>query len=528
MPQSRNRPDGIPFHAAANLPAGNITAVRASIYTLTGYTVGQPVPSNDHNGKLQSIGFWLGYNDCSQLRNGDWLDTTAEHRLSATRLAYNVGDNATALPGAGVDTRASLLVRGVRVETDPVTLQTLVDPSNFPAAAEPLFVNGAIVPGRVWVYLRVPTSTSQPTGVRVESVGVGIADSPGVDEVTLRGVDIDILGLVTANVDPITAPLTRALPLVIPVEFKDVSTDTLTVNTQLDSNGDTNLGDNAGDLVTVVGTCTVAEILSLTTGVQGTGAAPVVLLEGATLAANKTIIGDTTTGITAGQMTSINFSEAGLGFQGIAGTIALLPLGARVATGNDLELVGTAKIAGVTSSVAELGTVELLSGAPVPTSRQLAADMNGKLIWHDTSGLNFAHYSVNGYVYATGEQITATIQAVTTDAASTTVPLIGIGLGNVRVIVEGQVQVNSLGSTLTISVREDQTASPLFTNIGASQVVTATHDTSDANDWQKFRHERTFASGITTATLYQVRITAQGGKQASVKETFLRVVPERS
>ena len=184
-------------------------------------------------------------------------------------------------------------------------------------------------------------------------------------------------------------------------------------------------------------------------------------------------------------------------------------------------------VIGPFANVIKYGTIELLSGAPAPAARQLAAGVGGELAWHDGSSAQFVHYSTNGWVYATGDQEAATGLAVTQLVATTTVATPGTAGGTVRVILYGQAQVNVLGSTLTVDVQEDKTANPAYTPIGVAQVMTATHTQVDVNAWQHFRHERTFVAG-STDTLYRASIVANGGNTVSVKEVRVKVVNERA
>lgn len=197
-------------------------------------------------------------------------------------------------------------------------------------------------------------------------------------------------------------------------------------------------------------------------------------------------------------------------------------------TGVSFKLLGTASIDGVAGTVATVGTLGLLSGAPAPSARQLAAGVTGQLVWHDGSAAKFVHYSPNGWVFATGDQEAATATAANTICATTTQTVTGVGLGTVRVIVAGLFQVNSLGSTVTVNLQHDQAGGGVWTTIGTGLVITAQKTTADANDWQPFRCERVFNAGTSIATLYRLSLTAQGGFQARVKEVRLRVTNERA
>ena len=206
--------------------------------------------------------------------------------------------------------------------------------------------------------------------------------------------------------------------------------------------------------------------------------------------------------------------------------------GVRIPNGTNIELVGSAEIAGVDTTVATIGYLQLLPPFAPPAVRQLSTNAFNQLTWNPGPGAfdgELVHYSPNGRVYATGEQVLLTGNAATQLVATTSVAVKGqIGVGSVRVIVEGQVQVSALGSTIDLDVQENQTNNPAYTAIGATQEFTATKTTASATDWQPFRHERVFNSGVADATLYQCRIAKNGGGTLRVKEVYLRVVSERA
>lgn len=214
---STTRPALWPIHDALGI---NLTTPEVSLYFFSGYPGGLPVPSADHNGKLQRGGDWHRYLDFNGLRNEDWLDASAAsaYAFTATSLTYNNGDNVLTT-GAAVLTRGACLVAGTRIETDATFL-------NFAATiggtvqGDPLIYSGATTPGRIWVY------ANDSGEVRFESGAPATADAPAADEITLVGVDIDALGVVTDGaVAPTTLPLpSRALPIAIDV----VSTEDIT------------------------------------------------------------------------------------------------------------------------------------------------------------------------------------------------------------------------------------------------------------------------------------------------------------
>lgn len=207
-----SRPGFYPFHDILGL---NLVAPENSLYLLGGYPKGLPVPSADHNGKLQRSGLWHQYLDVQTLHNDDWLDITPTATATLTgQLTYVVGGNVLA-GGAEVNSRGAYLIEGSRIETDT----PFMTPFGGAVTGDPLLFPAATTPGRIWIYV------SSDRNVRFDSVGPGAADSPEPDEITLVGVDVDALGVVTdGDVTPVTLPLpVRRLPVVIPVNMTDLA-----------------------------------------------------------------------------------------------------------------------------------------------------------------------------------------------------------------------------------------------------------------------------------------------------------------
>ncbi len=228
-----------------------------------------------------------------------------------------------------------------------------------------------------------------------------------------------------------------------------------------------------------------AQGIEITVAAFGVGGTPLPLIEGAAVAAGKSI---------------------------------------SIATGGEVSFTGTAKVTAVATTVIEGGLFEYAVGAAAPAARQSSMDTNGQVVTHDGSSLNYQHMSPNGWVYATGEQVAATGMAALLQVAETTVAATALGLGNVRVIVEGECQHAALPNTWTVDVQHDQGG---WANIGAGKVFSAKADTSDANDWQPFRHERTFNAGTSIATKYRAVLNPAGGT-GKVREVYTRVVNERA
>lgn len=172
----------------------------ANALQLVGFQPDQVIPSRVHNTLWLLGALWQTYLDYGTVRTDDNVDAATSQRWSADKLEYNVGDNVT-IGGASLASMPVYYFDGYRVDLDESLLR--------PARADPLLVPEVPKPGRIWVYLTTAliSDPQQPTATaRVEAVAEGVADSPQAGELTLRGVDVDAAGLITANVDAITQP----------------------------------------------------------------------------------------------------------------------------------------------------------------------------------------------------------------------------------------------------------------------------------------------------------------------------------
>lgn len=199
----RARPPYYPLH---DLLMTNTVAPEDSIYIESGYPVGLPVPSDDHNGKLGSNALWNAYGDANTLHLADWIDPTVDASLTLTKLTYTNGGNVLTT-GAVVATRGAYLIKGGRFETDDAFL----NPIGALISASPLIFSTATVPGRIWVY------ANEDGDLRVDSVGPLVADSPAADELTIAGLQIDGTGIVTDGAVTPTFVPDYELPVVIDI-----------------------------------------------------------------------------------------------------------------------------------------------------------------------------------------------------------------------------------------------------------------------------------------------------------------------
>jgi hypothetical protein len=138
--------------------------------------------------------------DYGTLRTDDFI-APVDQQWSALKLAYSVGANVTLGAGASATSLPTYFFDGYRIEVDSKILA--------PAAANPLLLPLATVPGRVWVYLSTANVSDplQPFAeIRIESVAAATVESPGANELALVGVDIDAGGVVTGNTYPASEP----------------------------------------------------------------------------------------------------------------------------------------------------------------------------------------------------------------------------------------------------------------------------------------------------------------------------------
>ena len=518
------RPVGIPFHAAGWTEAGgdNIGTARESIFRVSGYPPGFIVPSKDHNTKLQSSAFWLGYLDCNGIRNDDWLDAAAIRQLTLTKLSYTVTDSVTGGLGAEPETRTVIMFEGTRVETDVVVLTTLADPDNFARAADPLFVPGAPVPGRIWIYV---TGDGK---VRVDSVGVGVVDSPAAGQITLRGVDIDGAGLITDNVDPITLPLpARELPVRVPITFTQATFSvSVDIAGTLDVVGITTLGVtdvNGASMFTA--DVTVDAMLTVTNGnvAAFTGNVTLGATSGDSIIANGILTTKATTNL--GDNTGVVVNVGG----GASDTVTV-----RAAAGfdEDITIAAAKSITGPADSSVSVGTVTantffVIGTAAAPTAtRQFAATTADEMTWRRGADILLVHHSTNGFNYATGQQEAAfgpfsTVVGPTT--AVRTKPQVGSS-GNVIVIAEGWGQ-RAVSGSVQLQVQQSD-AGVVYSDAGASVDVEWVN-TSRPDLWSYFRIERTLSVGTVINRLFRLEVDALGGSNASIRESSIRVVPEQ-
>ena len=252
------RPGLYPLH---DLLGTNVVLPEDSLYLQSGYPVGLAVPSADHNGKLGRSGQWHLYADTNGVRNADWLESTGTQLLTTKGLAYNTGENVLTT-GATVFSRGVILIEGTRIETDTAFLNPVGG-----RQADPLIYVTATVPGRIWVYANVDGTS------RIDSVGPAVADSPGVGEVTLVGLQVDALGVVTdGNVAPTIPMPPRLLVADIDVDLNansissvdDIGCETLTANVSIDT-GTLTASSGVATIATTTSSATAGALAAINT-----------------------------------------------------------------------------------------------------------------------------------------------------------------------------------------------------------------------------------------------------------------------
>lgn len=475
------RPALWPLH---DLLGTNMIEPEDSLYMQSGYPSGLAVPSGDHNGKFRRSGDWSKYLDLNGLRNDDWLDdgsTFLAYSLGG-RLSYNNGGNVLGA-GATVATRATYLINATRVETDT----TFLNPVGGTVQGDPLVYPLATAPGRIWIYAKDDGT------VRYDSVGVGVADSPSSDEITVTGVDIDATGAVTdGSVDPTTLALPdEQLGVIIPLWLfgtgrrlrvsvtpdgnpavlieggegpgaridNDHATDpTLTLNNTnvgtnpaLEVNGSTacngsltvadtfafvangacTLGNAAGDVITINGTTTFN--------------APVTVADGQAFVAN----GNCTLGNNAaGDTLTVNAAATFLGTAQFNGNVT-------VGNGVSDTITFTAKAASTldmdNNILSNVNRMQLSTGVSPSGAAQLAADASGNLLYRPSGTTHYVHSSEKGYIQAWSAAAAGTEMAgAGTELAQVTIT--PLATGDVLVMASGSLTFPADNNTVLVTL----------------------------------------------------------------------------
>ena len=213
--------------------------------------------------------------------------------------------------------------------------------------------------------------------------------------------------------------------------------------------------------------------------------------------------------------------EATAGYQGAGATPAIMLMGFTVPAGETSTFGDNTTLVGTNTTIATVGEINFLSGGGPLSSVGLGVNAGGELFFGTSRRV---HSSPQGYVYATGDQESETALQATVTACTTTQSVTGVAAGNVRVIVEGWGQRATLGN-VEITVQQDQ-GTATWIDIGSIQTVQWL-DTSNANLWSYYRHERVVNIGTSTATFFRAKIDAQGGSTSKIRESHLRAVSER-
>jgi hypothetical protein len=426
------RPGLWPLHDLLGI---NVTEPENSLFMQSGYPTGLPVPSADHNGKFGRAGLWHQYVDLNGVRNYDWLDTSTTGTLSSTTLRYNVGGNVLTT-GATVLARGVHLIAGTRIETDTAFLNQV-----GARQGEPLIYTGATVPGRIWIYANADGTS------RMESVGPAIADVPNVGEVTLVGLQVDALGVVT---DGAVAP---AVPL--PAQLLGIAIDLLIsgnvgISGDIGVSGDADITGNTH----IVGTLLVEAAATFSDNVEiggdldMTGGA---ISDVSTLVASSSAatITATSSNATNAAVNAINTST-GIGLQATSiGALATV-LATNTGTGPAVRGVGGSAAAGVQG-------VATVAGQP----GVLGTGFNGAGS-HGVEGVavNTSSHGVSG----------STAAAATSSAAAVRADARGNGVGISASGVDGNAayfESNVFSPTRAATVWVGQDTDPSTTQVGS-------------------------------------------------------------
>lgn len=217
------------------------------------------------------------------------------------------------------------------------------------------------------------------------------------------------------------------------------------------------------------------------------------------------------------------------GFLGPASSAAILPFGFDVPDSQTSDFGdNTVLNFGTDSSILadsggrfEIGTVQLLTGAPPPTADgELTAGTNGIVLFRSFGSTRYAFGGTQGpWVEEDADQVPETVLAVTTFV--TTSSKLNVN-GLLRIRVTGEMQ-RSVAGACAISIQQDQ-GNGTWVDIDNGGITTknvTTVDTSDANRWTVFQIERTFGTGVTD-TFFRLRVSGSGNT-AKIRDTHLTV-----
>ena len=167
----------------------------------TGHQPGQVIQSKISNTLQLVNGLWDTYFDYHSVRTDDQLDTSTDQRWSTTKLSYPTAVSVVAGPGASPLTNAVYFFEGYRVEIDECILA--------PNGADPLLRPNVPTPGRIWIYLNtgIIADPTQPFAkIDIEDVAAGTPENPGAGRLALVGLDVSVIGEISANVYPASEP----------------------------------------------------------------------------------------------------------------------------------------------------------------------------------------------------------------------------------------------------------------------------------------------------------------------------------
>jgi hypothetical protein len=215
---------------------------------------------------------------------------------------------------------------------------------------------------------------------------------------------------------------------------------------------------------------------------------PLPLTNGATIAASKEVTGDITTKVTTGTVIALGQSEAGVGFTGVAGSVALLPQGAKISANKTLE-IGQATPASVGKS---------------------GRSAEGDQLYHNGSNVQAPGIAVSTQQIANTGSAASITTLTTTTRQDAPVSL--------YVTVEVYISRAASGS-VTLTIEEDNGVDgggQIWSALGSGFV---TPNITTAFSFQRFTRIR-----IADSTPRYFRLVAAGGGQnIDIKEALLRV-----
>lgn len=315
--------------------------------------------------------------------------------------------------------------------------------------------------------------------IGIQSMFVGSLDVLG--NATVAG-DLDIAGDTTigdAGTDTLVVAATTT--------FLDMVTlaDDLIVDGATFLNGNVDIGNAAGDAISVLGTMTVTPTATFNGAIIANGDVTL----GNAVGDAIELVGSTT----VSEVMSIEATTTVVGGSGGA----LTSDASAVLTWNG-QIVANGRVSIATATLAAAG--------------DLGQDGSDNLRWRDASGTKYVHFTTNGYVMKIGNSVSGTVLAAATTGDLSTVTITPIVAGRVKVTVTANLDFETDSTTCTILLR-DVTLGTTINGGGAGVVINANYRNSATTFIRNAFEgaEYTYTLPNASSRQFAARLTAGGG-----------------